>query len=325
MPSEPSWRRIAVERYGLDRAKLIEERTHHSRHYFISVNNVRYVLSQVRRSPERPPFPLQFRIIDLLIAAGVDSVRHPVPTLNRDKYTQDQNCYWFLRAYRHTDTVFWSASPGLVTQAAHALADVHRAGHVGNPAVTGLHHPRRHGMAPYYRTVDAFLGTVDTIYRGFDTSALTGDDCDLLDRTLARLRHDSRDVLDTAREHGLCGITHHDYRPDNLLVRHGRIAEIIDWDCAFVDHQLYDVGFAALQFGQRQRLRDSSLGHAELFIKEYLAVRRITNLPEAVTWWFLRFVVVKRLLINGSNAERIRLLHAIEEHRPLARAAQPAH
>lgn len=95
-------------------------------------------------------------------------------------------------------------------------------------------------------------------------------------------------------------------RPDNILVQGGQIAQVIDWDCAFVDHQMHDVAYAAFQFGQR--LRDTDLHSVDLFVNAYLAERGIADLPGPIISWFLRFAVVKRLLINGSNTERIRLL-----------------
>jgi len=312
MPPEQTWKQIAERHYGFRRPSLLQKRRHFSLHHFIATGDARYVLSRVSKAVDRLPFRLQFKIMKLLRGGGVMTVKAPVPTLDERFYVADGDFYWFVRRFQPTDTVFWRVTPALVEEAASALVPVHVAGSDAKrmAALGGVDHTR---LAPYYRPVDTFL---DAIGHAFPTAGvfdLSPNDRSLLDDTLAELQESRQKVLDGSRALELVGITHRDYRPDNLLVRNRKVVEIIDWDCAFIDHQLHDVAFAALQFGQRQCLHDADIGLAKVFIGRYLAERGLEHLPDELMWWFLRFTVVKRLLIKGRNHERIRLLRALKD------------
>ena len=68
-----------------------------------------------------------------------------------------------------------------------------------------------------------------------------------------------------------------------------------DFDLAVIDYSLYDVAFAALQFGGRECLfPDTSLELGTLFVQEYV---NATDRPEPfsedeVFRWFLAVVVL---------------------------------
>ena len=310
MPPDQAWKRIAAESYALPKARLIKELSSYSHHYDVACGGARYVLSQVKRSPDRLPFPLQFKIISLLQRGGVTSVNMPVPTVDGRRYVEDTGHYWFLRNYRPHDKVIWRGAPMLVQAAARELADIHRAGtgyRIAALGGVGTTH-----LAPYYQPVEAFLSASESAYHAAGTTGLPFEDRCLLAKTLRDLREYGQKMLDESRSRGLVGITHHDYRPDNILVRDRQIIEILDWDCASVDHQLYDLAFAALQYGQRQCLHDADIGLAYLFIHRYLTERGLEHLPGELMWWFLRFTVAKRVLIKGRNNERMRLLRLLD-------------
>ena len=312
MPAEPSWLRIAADHYGLGRVRPMRHLRCFSSHYIVATDQCCYVLSQVERATDRIPFTHQFDILRALRKAGVTVVREPIPTENGAAYVETARHYWFMRDFHFADPVIWRHRPSLIAQAARTLAWIHVAG-AHSDVVPVRHGGFDHGrLAPFYRTVEAFLDGVEDTYAGFDDRDLSVDDDALLRRTLDKLRADRGAVLRECRARGLTGITHHDYRPDNILVKDGRIIKVIDWDCAFTDHQMHDVAFAAFQFGQRQRLRDTDLQSVGIFLDAYLAARGLDGLPPSVTSWFLRFAVIKRLLINGSNAERMRLLRTLE-------------
>lgn len=311
MPAEPSWPRIAADHYGLGRARPVRRLNCFSRHYVIATDRCCYVLSRVDKATDRVPFTLQFDILRALQKAGVSVVRDPVPASNGDAYVETERHYWFMRDFLPADSVIWRHRPDLITKAANTLATIHAAG--SRADLTAGHGTFDHcRLAPFYRTVEFFLDTIDATRCAFDDGDLTVDDHALLGRTLDALHADRAAVLSESRERGLTGITHHDYRPDNILVRNDEIIKVIDWDCAFTDHQMHDVAFAAFQFGQRQRLRDTDLQSVGLFIDAYLTARGLGRPSPSVISWFLRFAVVKRLLINGSNGERMRLLRTLD-------------
>lgn len=311
MPSESSWRRIAAKNYGLREPLLLQERRHFSRHYFIANGSASYVLSRVTKATDRLPFGLQFKIMALLRRGGVTTVNMPVLTRGGKPYVDDGTDYWFLRRFRASDSVIWRVTPDLVKAAASALVPVHVAGSDAQRMVAlgGVDHTR---LAPYYLPVEAFFEALGRNFPQDVISGLSATDRSLLGRTVAELRESRQKMLTESREQNLVGITHHDFRPDNLLVRDRKVVEIIDWDCASIDHQLYDVAFAALQYGQRQCLHDADIGLAKVFIDRYLTERGREHLHPELMRWFLRFTVVKRLLIKGRNNERIRLLRALE-------------
>jgi hypothetical protein len=87
---------------------------------------------------------------------------------------------------------------------------------------------------------------------------------------------------------------------------------VLDWERARHDHHLQDAAFAALQFMVTCSCgcpRDADEDATRMVMKEYLDARGVRQ-PEAVAW-MIRFVVLRRLLLNGRTLERLRLLRSL--------------
>ncbi|WP_192810180.1 phosphotransferase [Actinomadura rudentiformis] len=304
------WRAVAAIHYGVSGAHC-EFRDHHSRHYFLrAAGQGCLVLSKVRKDSSRPPFELQFNVLFELRGRGVDSVRPPIRTRGGDCYVIDEDHFWFMRRFNHHEPVqFWACS-ALAGASARALAKIHLA--MDEPGMcTPYFEPDL--LAPYHRSARGFVRSLGELFDAFDDAGLEPSDRRLLAVSVEALMDEADLVL--GRSDGLYGMTHHDYRPENLLVRNGRIVEIIDWDRAYDDHQLYDVAYGALQFGGRQGLWGSAmLSLAVQFVDDYLDARSRPDLRDDVLGWWLRFVVVKRLLLKSTHtAERINLLRRLSD------------
>lgn len=312
-----SWQRVLADHYGRPGARLTARLTCYSRHYFVTAEQERYVLSRTVPDPGRLPYELQFGIVRGLLGSGVRTVRSPVPSAAGEPYvTTDDGHRWCLRAYTPNDHVASWFLADRIESAARHLAELHVAGAGDWWARQGLPDIDPDEVDPFHWQAGEVLDRLDLL---LDRTAR-----DVPADTLEQVRVAAsgvcgeRDQLDLARGLGLYGLAHEDYRPDNLLVRDGRIVQILDWDLARCDHQLYDLAFAALQFGGRQCLRPStSLVLADQFIDAYLKARELPGLrtehPRLISW-MLRFAVVKRLFTNGATDDRLRLLHRLERH-----------
>ncbi len=280
----------------------------HSEHRFICTEDRGcLVLSRVQRVASWPPFALQFAVMDQL-ARRLRTVRLPVATLSGSRYVVDQDCYWFMRRFTASDPVQFSYRPEFVGNAARALAEIHTALGERRLNSQGL---KAHRLALYHQPVRAFVARLEDTFEDFATTVAEIDDRDFVALIVKRLASEASAVLDAGRD--LFGLAHHDYRPENLLVQGDRVIEIIDWDRAYEDLQLYDVAFGALQFGGRQGLWGSAmLSLATQFVDDYLRARNRLDLRGQVLGWWLPFVVVKRLLLGSLHAaERLNLLRRV--------------
>lgn len=322
-----SWRRILREHYGIAEASPWDQRTCFSRHLFLATPRGNFVLSRARKDPWRLPFALQFRIMHGLRSDGLRVVAPPMPTADGGWFVEAGQFYWYLRAYTADDPVSsWFLAP-LVTDAARRLAELHETGADPWWERNGLPVIEAGAIEPYQWSVTDVVDRMEDLVAGYRPQGR--DEGPLLRRSVTRLLAGAPDALATARGLGLVGLTHEDYRPDNLLVRHGRIVSVLDWDRARHDHQLYDVAFAALQFGGRQCLRPSAiLGLADHFIQAYLAARGMSGLrlrhPSLIPW-MLRFAVTKRLLAGDAGEDRTELLQRLEASHVIAEEQMAPH
>ena len=318
----PAWRRVAEQDYGLDAIAVLDERAHYHHHHFLTArpgpawppgSPGRFVLSRCEPDPLRLPFEHQFAILSAITErAPLPEVAMPRSTVHGAAFAFRSGAHWMLRDHIDHDPDPGWTRPDLVRRAARLLARLHdRTANLGT-AGDGLPHldPER---------VHAFHWSVAEFTERIDRFTPPGDQ--IVRDTIKKLGEHAGDVLTVTRhELGLHGLTHQDFRPQNLLVAPtgtpdaGRIRAVIDWDLARRDDHLYDMALAALQFGDNRCLgehADTKL--AGVFVDTYLAARGLGDLRRAHPWlvpWMLRLVVVKRLLTNGpaSAPRRIALL-----------------
>ncbi|MQA95563.1 MAG: phosphotransferase [Streptosporangiales bacterium] len=312
------WQKVLADHYGRPETELMARLTCYSRHYFVTAQDGGHVLSRTVPEPRRLPYELQFGIVRGLLRRGVRTVQPPVLTTAGEPYVVTADGHrWCLRAYTPNDHIASWFLPDRIESAARHLAGLHRAGAGSWWTEQGLPDIDPATVDPFHWETGEVLDRLPWLLARAARSGITAD---ALARVTAAARalSDERDQLDLAHRLGLYGLAHEDYRPDNLLVRNGKVVRILDWDLARRDHQLYDLAFAALQFGGRQCLRPStSLVLADQFIDAYLKARELPGLrtehPRLIDW-MLRFAVVKRLFTNGITEERLRLLHRLERH-----------
>lgn len=315
---DETWWRILATHYGLHRPRLLSERQHFSRHFVVAEGARTYVLSEVRKLDRHPPFPDQFVAVSALAAEGFPQVHRPCRTLAGTYYVDRGTRYWFLRRYvEHEPEPDWSA-PAMVDQAGRLLARLHRAGAHPWPDLVGLNRLDPERLDSFHWSATEYVDRLDRVLAGVDWTSWPAGLGERLRRTAREIAGEADGVLGRARELGLVGLCHQDYRPGNLLVRRGRIVAILDWDLARRDHQLYDMAVAALQFGRRQCLfPEVSLRLALRFIDVYLSTRgrpRLRVDEPALVPWMLRLAVLKRVFKGPRQSARDRmcLLRRIE-------------
>lgn len=308
-----SWKEVAEARYGLRGPRLWQLKESYSTHYFIRSGTGTYVLSRVRKEARRPPFADQFTAIAALREGGFDLAHLPRRTRHGGLYVENPADYWYLRDYiPQPGSVRWDDR--LVTHAAVTLARLHRAGRT--PAGHRLR-ARADRLDPFHWPVADAVRGLPTLLPRLDRAPLSPAERRYAGDVARRLGDRADGTLRRAGELGLHGLTHHDFRPDNLVVRDGRIAAVLDWDRTNTDHQLFDVAFAALQFGTRQCLFPGpDMRLAARFVASYVGCRFTgAAAAEAIraTAWMMLFVVVRRLLVGGQERDRLRLLYDLDD------------
>lgn len=317
----PAWRRVAEHDYGLDAIAVLDERAHYHHHHFLAArpgpswpagSPGRFVLSRCEPDPLRLPFEHQFAILRAITRhAPLPEVTPPRCTVAGAPFASRYRARWMLRDHiDHDPHPDWTR-PGMVRQAARLLARLHDAT-ARISAADRLPHLDPEKVHAFHWSVSEFTARLDRFAPSSDP---------LVAGTIEELRRHAAEVLAVTRgELGLHGLTHQDFRPQNLLVAPpgaadaGRIRAIVDWDLARRDDQLYDMALAALQFGDNRCLgAHADMELAGLFVDTYLSARDLGGLRRSHPWlvpWMLRLVVVKRLLTNGpaSASHRVALL-----------------
>jgi len=217
-----------------------------------------------------------------------------------------------LKPFSEQTPTDWS-DPTMVAEAARLLAAMHAAAdrtpREGFAFAEGALHP-------FHWDSLSWAGQMDRIWQArFQKDAISPQDLAYLESVVARVALGQPAVERLAAGNRLrWTLTHQDFRPANICCREGRIAEVWDWDLARIDLALYDVAFAALQFGGRECLfSDVSLVLADTFICTYLECRADDAAAMAkVLPWFLEMCVLKRILMNWHVVDRIRLLRKID-------------
>jgi hypothetical protein len=319
---EHDWDVVAEEHFGLPGCTLVDEFRHQKQHYVLRRNGERYVLSTAPFCERRLPLIWQCRLVEALAAAGFWQARVPYPTVGGRPYATHGDRWWILHWYvLSDDEVDWSSIP-LVEAAARTLADLHEA---ALRARSNLHLPAIDpgGLDPFHWSVPEVVDHLDELAARLDWELLSPADAGHLTEAIARLGAEADEVIPAAADHGLVGITHQDFRPSNLRVFKGRIRELLDWDLARIDHTLYDVAVACLQFMGRECLYPRAptdpvppVEPTAAFVHAYLAARTARHETRrtmaALLPWYIRYAIIKRILVGNSPRERLALLRQVD-------------
>ncbi|TDD92173.1 hypothetical protein E1293_01280 [Actinomadura darangshiensis] len=220
----------------------------------------------------------------------------------RDWVTGPVN-HWFVRGYtRHDRVPDWLAA-SLVEDAARKLALVHRASIAIEPGILRL---PGHALQLYDWALPDVLGHIDHLVTDMRRRERDPGHIRTVWAGLHRLRAE-RPGLALGPE----GLTHHDLRPENLLVRDGEVVEIIDWDRAHWDVQWYDVALAGLHLASL-RPADPRWDLTQVFIDAYGAESGFRLSVDALAWLF-RFTAIRNFALTRSPGKWARLLHGVGE------------
>ncbi|WP_433477543.1 phosphotransferase [Spirillospora sp. CA-142024] len=280
-------------------------RRHYSLHYTYRNGDQMYVASKVRKERGRVPFHRQFAILRALGDGDPQSVvRPPVrPRRGGRDWVTGLGNRWFVRSYtEHDQSPDW-LSLSLVRDAARKLATVHRTSSTMDADV--LRTPA-HNLRVYDWPLLDVLGQSDAVVTDMRTRDRIPRHIDMVSAGLGRLRAERRS-LDLGPE----GLTHHDLRTENILVRDGEVVEIVDWDRAHWDVQWYDVTLAGLHLAN-QRPGAPRWDLTDVFLDAYRAESGTGLSADALAWLF-RFTAIRNLAVSRSPDKWARLLPRVEE------------
>ncbi|NKZ04727.1 phosphotransferase [Actinomadura latina] len=298
-------REILRWHYGHRRPTFLgTPRRHYSLHYTYRHDDRTYLISKVRKESGRVPFSWQFAIMQAITATAAGSVvRSSVETRNGDSWVTGLRNRWFVRSYaEHDPAPDWLAT-SLVEDAARKLALVHRSADVIDRAALDASESDLHA---YDWPMARVLGQADPLIANMVSRGRTPAHVKTVNAGLARL---------SAERVGLYlgpkGLTHHDLRTENLLVRDGVVTEIVDWDRAHWDVQWYDVALAGLHLAYLQPMC-LRWDLTEAFVAAYQENTEHELTPEALGWLF-RFTAVRNLAVSRSPEKWARLVRGVEE------------
>lgn len=317
---EHDWALVAARYFRLHRCELSGHLKHRKDHYVLRAKGDRWLLSTARLDDRRLPLDWQFIAIQALSDAGFEQVRLPEKAVDGSLYALHQTNWWTLRCFTPGDRrVDWE-DDAVVTDAAGTLAAMHDAAGRARPTLSAaVRDPD--SLDPFHWSVDDVLHQLDKLLRHF-RARHDREQTRSLGRAVERLTDDAPAIVREAYQHGLVGLTHQDFRRANLRVHQRRIKEVWDWDLARVDHTLYDVAFGCLQFmgqdclgapaGWERRHRPVQLALG--FVREYVArtPQRLRELVPRLLPWYLRYAIVKRILVGNSTYDRLALLRQVE-------------
>lgn len=298
-----TWQSILPEHYGIEDGELVGEISSHNLHYRISSKVTGGQLLLSRRSI--PGGAARFRFTQALL----NDLQSQLETLQRSRrtnqglsYVAGSGHYWQLVDFIDADGANWT-DPELIRDSARRLAEFHTAS-----ATLPTNFPlAQNDLASFEWSMHEWNKSLDGYVKSFIRSGKYDEETVRDVRNFAG-RHQAlaADCVDLVEMQGLFGLTHQDYRPANLCVVDGAVKYIWDWDLARNDVILYDVAFAALQFGDREVVFPNFRPDlAMMFVAEYASARNLSSTDERfgrILSWCFGAVVLKRLL-NGWHVE----------------------
>lgn len=312
----------ALQHYGVKASAARQIHEGFNYHFQLTTSAGEKRLIIFRRQPGKPPRDFQFNLWQhmraggftlipptLKTASGRDYAGTPLGTVALVDWVPGQS------GSTHRD---WSGP--LLSDAAGVLADLHAAVRDFRPERAGADQ-----LAPLYLPADAWVDRSEALFADFcDRTAPTAGVADAVRMQMqgARDRFDGA-AYRTALEAGTA-VVHGDYRPGNLVLDDGRIVGVLDLDAAFWESRVYDVAYAAFQFaGDEGVYPQPSAATAVDFVRHYTQRWPLTPAERALLPFFLRQVVLKRLLAGHDTEPRLALLEQLDNglEEDLVRAA----
>ena len=259
----------------------------------------------------KPPRDLQFQMQRHVIEAGFTLLPKSVPTASGRPVAKTR-----IGTVAVVDWVPGHIVTGQADEvrpelddAACVLADLHLALRDFRPPRV-----RPELLAPLYQPADFWVQRAATYLadlqaRGDEPPETVQRIVERLDRTIARWH---ADAYAQALEDGT-SVVHGDFRPGNLIVDDGRIVAVVDFDAVFWEARVYDLAYAAFQFsGPECVYPQASARPAQAFVRDYVERWPLSSAERALLPFFLRQVVLKRLLTGRDVAERLALLDQLD-------------
>lgn len=264
-----------------------------------------------RSQAGKPPREFQFAIRQYAVEQGFDRLARPVPSEMGSSFVKTP-----LGTVALVDWIpgqdgsthgEWSVP--LVREAAATLADLHL-------ATRGFHPVRQRPerLSQLYLPADMWVAAGDDLLQGLPERCAK---CGIKRANIAQRLDETRQLFDAdAYDEALTvgtRVVHGDYRPANLIVDDGRIVGVVDLDASFWESRVYDLAYGAFQFGAAQtiypqRRRDLAFEFVEWYTRRWpLATAERQLFP-----FFLRHVVVKRLLAGRDPDPRLALLDQLD-------------
>ncbi|MFD0691754.1 phosphotransferase [Actinomadura fibrosa] len=265
------------------------------------------MLSRVLREDRRIPAGARFAITGALSRRTdlVERTLTPIGGSPEAPFVQMDPHLWFVRPYvAHDRSPGWN-DPALIEGAAVTLAGLHGiAVRLQGVDLPGYDIAELLGrLSPYHWPVWTVLDRYDEFVTEMRKRSRPQADVDTVRRSLERLAKEATEL-----RLGLVGLTHQDYRPDNILVRDGKVVAVIDWALAHRDHFLYDAVLAALHVAGHQPAEDRARA-TRRFVDAYLDAIDVEAEAAAVRWMF-RYVVTRKIAVSG-RPEKWRALEAV--------------
>lgn len=302
----------ALEQYDVQVSSIHEIPEGFNLHYRVATPEGPKHLIVFRPQPGKPPRDLQFRMREHLAAAGFDRLAETVPTRYGGHYARTAigtvALLDWVEGEVRTPAQGWPAQR--VCKAARTLARLHRALADFRPEP-----PATKPLAPLYRAADDWLASapqiVDEFHEWNDTSESVRE----------RIQHrldELGDLFDPAAyrealEDGTA-VVHGDYRPANLVLDAGRIAGVLDFDAAFWESRVYDLAYACFHFAGKEKIEPQRrLAPAIAFARCYTTAWPLSAAERQLFPFFLRYVVLKRLLAGWDVSPRLKLLDQLDD------------
>jgi len=301
----------ALEGYDLDVSSAREISSGFNQHFEIRTSEGLKHLIIFRPQHGKPPPALQFQMQRHVSDAGFDLMPKSVPTAAGRAFAKTSLgtvaiVDWVQGQPASTEGA--GARPD-VGQAARVLAELHRDMRDFRPPRV-----RPDLLAPLYQPADSWARHAPGLVA--ELGALGGEAPATIERVETRLdetlaRWDP-DVYARALEDGTT-VVHGDFRPGNLIVDAHRIVAVVDFDAAFWESRVYDLAYAAYQFSGPECVYPQARPEPSLdFVRDYVAGWPLSPSERQLLPFFLRQVILKRLLVGRDVPQRLALLDQLD-------------
>lgn len=304
----------ALEHFPIAASEAREVRGGFNQHFRLTTRDGEKHLIIFRPQPGMPPRDLQFEMSRHVVHEGFQLVAEPVPTTSGRPFAKTRLGTAALVDWVPGDA--GSAEPEwsgeLLSSAGQVLAALHQAVRHFRPERSG-----RGTLGPLYLPADEWVERREELLADLRDHHRSLDDAAAIAETAERLDHAGNRFDPTAYREAIAsgtGVVHGDYRPGNLIVDQGRIVAVVDFDAAFWESRVYDLAYAAFQFAgdecvYPQQRREPGVE----FVRSYTQSWPLSEAEQRLFPFFLRQVVLKRLLSGRDIEPRLRLLDQLDD------------